>query len=187
MLCRLNYRIRILLITNGLVLLSAAMLGPIYALFIENVGADLMAASLSLAVFSCVAGFVSIMSGRYADRVANPALVMAVGYVLMAIGFFGYMFVTSMWWLLLVQVVIGFGEAIYAPAFDLLYAKHLDGQRPGRQWAAWESMDYFVRSFGAVCGGLLVKYCGFNPMFFIMGSLCLLSAAYVCALPRHTL
>lgn len=183
----LNSRIRILLLTNGLILLAAAMLGPIYGLFIEKVGADLLAASCSLAVFSFVAGFVSLLSGKYADRVGEPELVMVVGYVLMACGFFGYMFVSSIWSLLCVQVVIGFGEAIYAPAFDLLYAKNIDGQKPGRQWAAWESMDYFARSFGAISGGLLVKFFGFPIMFFIMGSLCLVSAVYVCMLPRHAL
>ena len=89
--------------------------------------------------------------------------------------------------LLLVQIVISFGEAVYAPAFDAVYSKHLDGRKAGQQWGAWESLNYFTTAIGAVAGGIIVTQFGFNMMFIIMAILCLGSAIYIYRLPRRAL
>lgn len=44
-------QIKILLFTDGLVLVAAAMLAPIYAIFVEKIGGDLLDASLAGAIY----------------------------------------------------------------------------------------------------------------------------------------
>jgi MFS family permease len=105
----------------------------------------------------------------------------------MGTGFVLYIFTGSMFQLLLVQILIGFGEAIYSPAFDAVYSKQIDGHKSGKQWGAWESMNYFTTAVGAVLGGFIVNLFGFNIMFFIMASLCFSSALYIYKLPRKVL
>ncbi|RJR14862.1 MFS transporter [Candidatus Microgenomates bacterium] len=182
-----NKPIRILLITNGLILIASAMLGPIYALFVERVGGSLLDASFAFGAYALAAGITTLTSGKVADKVKENELIVVFGYVVMACGFFGYMLVNSVWSLLLVQVIIGLGEAIYSPAFDAVYSKHLDGHKSGREWGAWESINYFTTAFGALFGGLLVTYLGFNAMFTSMGLLSLVSAGYIFRLPRKIL
>jgi hypothetical protein len=46
----INKSIKILLFSNALVLVSAAMLGPIYAIFVEKVGGDILDASFAFGV-----------------------------------------------------------------------------------------------------------------------------------------
>ncbi len=184
---KFNKAIKILLITNGLILVAGAMIGPIYALFVEEIGGSLLDASYAFGVFAFVAGIVTLISGNYADKIKENELILVAGYGFMGIGFFGYIFVNSIFLLLIVQAVIGLGEAVYGPAFDAIYSKHLDKNRAGREWGAWEAMNYFTAAFGAVAGGILVTLFGFNIIFIVMGLLCFVSAIYILFLPRIVL
>jgi MFS family permease len=182
-----NQQIRILLATNALILIGVAMLGPIYAIFVEKIGGDLLDASYAFGAYALSAGLVTLLSGKLADRTKENELIVVAGYIIMGIGFLGYLFVTSIWTLLLVQIIIGLGEAVYSPAFDAIYSKHLDGKKSGTEWGAWESINYFTIAIGAISGGLLVTYLGFNAMFIAMSLLCISSALYIYKLPRRIL
>jgi len=131
-----NKQIRILLTTNGLILIAGAMIGPIYALFVEKIGGDLLDASYAFGAYALAAGITTLISGRYADKLKENELIVVFGYGIMGLAFFGYTLVSSIWSLLIVQIIIGLGEAIYSPAFDAIYSKHLDGHKLGREWGA---------------------------------------------------
>jgi len=182
-----NRPLKILLATNSMILFAAAMIGPIYALFVQKIGGDLLDASFAGGLFALAAGITVLVFGKFSDKIKENELIVVVGYLIMAIGFMLYIFVNSVIFLLIVQVIIGFGEAIYAPAFDALYSKHLDGNKTGTQWGAWESMNYFTMAVSAVLGGFLVTKIGFNVLFVIMSLLCLASAVYIFFLPRKIL
>ncbi len=146
-----------------------------------------MDASIAGALFACAAGVTTLVSGKYSDKIKQNELVVVLGYIIMGIGFLLYTLVDSIWLLFAVQVIIGLGEAIYSPAFDSVYSKHLNNKKAGSQWGAWESMNYFTAAIGAIIGGLLVTQFGFNTMFIIMAMLCFGSALYIYRLPRRVL
>lgn len=182
-----NKALRILLTTNAMILLAGAMIGPIYALFVEKVGGDLLDASFAGAIFALAAGITTLISGKYSDRIKENELIIVAGYLIMGIGFLLFIFIETVPQLLLVQILIGFGEAIYSPAFDAQYSKHLDGHKSGTQWGAWESMNYFTTAIGATLGGIIVTILGFNAIFVAMSALCTFSALYIYFLPRKAL
>ena len=182
-----NKALRILLTTNALILFAAAMFGPITAIFVEKVGGDLLDASYAGTIFALSAGFMTLLSGKYSDKIKENELIVVFGYILMGIGFLLYTIVDSVKFLLLVQIIIGFGEAIYSPAFDAAYSKHLDNHCAGREWGAWESTNYFTLGAGAFVGGLIANFFGFDALFITMGSLCLVSAGYIYILPRSVI
>ncbi|MDP3971237.1 MAG: MFS transporter [bacterium] len=182
-----NRPIKILLITNSFILLTGAMLGPIYAIFVEQIGGSLLDASLAGGVFALAAGITVLISGRYTDKVKEPELIIVFGYVIVGFGFIMYVFVNSLWSLLLVQVIVGLGEAIYSPSFDAVYSQHLKKGRAGREWSLWEAMFYFTAAIGAIMGGIIVTYLGFSSLFTVMAILCFGSAYYIYSLPRSLL
>lgn len=179
-----NPALRILLATNGLILLASAMLGPIYALFVEDVGGDLLDASLAGAVFALIAGTTVLFSGEISDRIKQKKIVVAIGYLVIGLGFLLYTQVNSVMFMLIVQVVIGFGHAIYSAPFDALYSENLDKGRDGTEWGTWEAMNYYVTAVGSITGGVLVTNFGFKPLFITMSVLCILSAIVVIASTR---
>ena len=134
-----------------------------------------------------VAGLTSLISGKYSDKIKENELIIVLGYSIMGIGFLLYFWVNSVIFLFIVQAIIGIGEAIYSPAFDSVYSKNLNSNKFGRQWGAWESMNYFTTAFGAITGGGLVTLFGFQTLFVVMSVLCFGSAFYIYHLKRSIL
>ncbi len=182
-----NVALRILLITDGLVVFSGAMLGPIYALFVRDIGGDILDTGLAASVFMATAGIVVFLSGRYSDRLKETEMVVSFGYAVMATGFLAYTQVHTVVQLLLVQVVIGFGQALCSPAFDALYSKHVEPGKSGSQWGAWESVNYFALAFGALAGSAVASIFGFQALFIAMSCFAYVSALYIYFLPRRVL
>jgi MFS family permease len=182
-----NKAIRVLLATNALILLASAMLGPIYAIFVEKIGGDLMDASIAGGLFAIAAGITTFLSGKYSDKTKENELVLVAGYLTIGFGFLLYIIANSIIFLFIAQIIIGFGDAIYSPAFDSIFTKHLNSHKSGKQWGAWEALNYFTTAIGAIIGGLVATKFGFTPLFIIMASLCFASAIYIYFLPRKIL
>ena len=77
-----NKAIRLLLLTNGFILLAGAMLGPIYALFVERVGGDLLHASLAGVYLSAAVHFAAIYQQTPVGLPIPPEIGKPVGRLL---------------------------------------------------------------------------------------------------------
>lgn len=183
----MNKPLKILLATNGLIMLASAMLGPIYAIFVEEVGGDILTASTAWAIYLLVVGVVIFLLGKFEDKLKEPELMMVWGYAIMAFAYLGYLMVDSPAKLFVIQIIIGLGSAIYTPAFDGIYSTHLNRKKSASQWSAWESMYNVVSGLGAIAGGLIATYLGFPALFVLMFLLCLISALFILFLPRKVL
>ncbi|MBI4101343.1 MAG: MFS transporter [Candidatus Nealsonbacteria bacterium] len=180
--------LKILLVSDGLVLLAGAMLGPIYAVFVEEVGGDILTAGISFAIFSLVMGTLILVFGKIEDAfLKEKELWIALGYFLMAVGFFSYLFVKSPYHLFLVQAILGLGGAIEAPAYSSVYSRHLDHKKSAFQWGAWDAIRNFAAAAGALAGAALTTVYGFNILFIIMGFLAIISGLVVYFSPRERL
>ncbi len=182
-----NRALRILLSTNGFVLLAGGMIGPIYAFFVEEIGGNLMDASMAGAFFALAAGITTFFMGKYTDKLKYPQNIIIWGYALMGLGYLLFTQVNSIYSLFAVQLLIGLSEAIYSPAYDAIYSKHISQKKSGSQWGAWESTFYFSLALGAVLGGFIVSNFGFNTLFVTMGTFCWGSAFYIWKLPKSAL
>lgn len=182
-----NRATKILLSTDLIVLISTAMLGPFYTVFVENIGGSFFDVSLTIAIFAFVSGVTTLVSGRFIKKVKEEELLVVIGYGLLGLSFILYIFVNSIWSLFAIQVLAGFASAIYSPALNKLHDKHVKKSKIGKIKGTWEAMDYFSVSIGAIVGGILVYYGGFEMLFIVMASFCLLSAIYIYFLPRETL
>lgn len=183
----MNRALKILLIMDGVVLFAGAMLGPIYALFVERIGGDILSASGAFAVYALVSALAIFIIGKFEDKIKELELMVSLGYLIMALGFLSYIFVRVPFHLFIAQAIIGLGEAFYKPAFDGVYSKHLNKNKRASQWGKWEAMYYMAIAPGALLGGLTAKFLGFDALFIIMSLLCFLSAAYIYFLPRKVL
>jgi len=96
---------KILLITDSFYILAGALIGPIYALFVEKIGGDLLDASGAFAVFMITAALVVFLLAFWEDRSKHKKKFVIAGYGIGIIGYAGYLFVNSASSLFVVQTM----------------------------------------------------------------------------------
>ncbi len=125
---------KILLTTQMIAVGTAGMLAPIYAIYVQKIGGDILAASGAWTVYSIVGGVLIIFLGRITDRAREPEYFIVAGFFAAFVGYAGYLFIKSPSHLFIVQAVLGLATALMTPAHDALYTEHLNGGRFASEW-----------------------------------------------------
>ncbi len=173
----MQQELKILLLASALFMLSGGLLGPIYAIFVEDIGGDILTAGTSYAIFAIIAGTLIFFVSRWEDHVKHLEKLVVVGYALSCVGFLGYILIRNPMDLFIVQAIFGIGQAVGAPAFDGLYSKHLDKGKFASEWGVWESMALLITGAAAAVGSFVANFFGFKFLFVIMLALSVLGLA----------
>ena len=166
---------KILLFSDTWATLALGMIGPIYAIFVQKIGGDILDASWAYFAFMITSGVVMYLIGKWEDKVKHKEKLVVGGYMLTSVGAFSYIFVDSQFTLVLTEVILGLGEALLIPAFDALYSDFLDKKEEASEWGAEESMIYAVTAIAALLGGYIASTFGFTTVFVVMFFISLVS------------
>ena len=167
--------LKLLLLSSFLINLSAGLFGPLYAVFVEQIGGDLLTAGLAFAVFSIVSGVLIYIFGKWEDRIKHQENILIISRFLTVLGTIGYLLIQSPAHLFAVQIVFGISSALITPAFDSMYSKNLTKGKYASQWGAWESMYAITVGIAAIIGGYLAQTYGFKTLFIVMVILAIFS------------
>lgn len=166
---RLSKTTRILLWGANIWFFGEGMLGPLFAVFSEKVGGDILDITWAWATYLMVTGIVYIIVGKLINGKPIKEKVMVAGYALNAVFTFGYLFVSNPWQLFFIQAGLGIAEAIGTPAWDALYAKNINEDHDTYAWGMAGGQSQIVTGIAIVCGGLIAHYYSFNALFITMG------------------
>ncbi len=164
----MNRKLKFLLGASGMSITAGALIGPIYAVFVEQIGGDLLDAGGAYGVYAGVAAILTFLFSRWEDHVRHQEKLVVLGYALGCIGFLGYMFIRNPLELFLVQMIFGVADSIKDPAYDGLYSKFLDKGKFVSEWGLWETMYYMVTAVAATVGGFVATFWGFGALFTLM-------------------
>ena len=168
---------KILLVGSGLWYFAAGMLGPLFAIFAEQIGGDIFNITWAWATYLLVTGILTVILGKYSDSL-NKEKMMVWGYGLNAVFTFGYIFVSNPFQLMFLQASLGLAAALATPTWDALYAQHEDKKAGGLAWGIADGMPNVVTGVAILLGGMIVTYLSFNALFITMGVIQLISAIY---------
>lgn len=160
-------RLKLLLWSDIMFMVAGGMLGPLYAIYIEDIGGDILAVGGAWAAFAFTTGLLMILMGKIEEH-KNKILMVITGTVLKAGAFIGYIFVTNTYELIGIEILLGVGLAIGLPAQDALYAKLIEKGKETFTWALWEGSYYITSAITAIVGAVVVKYFGFKTLFIGM-------------------
>lgn len=165
--------LRLLLIASSLWYLSEGLLGPLFAVFAQQVGGDIFDISTAWAAYLIVCGLAYPITGRLVNRTRWKFRIIAVGYALHTLCTFGYLLVRDTHHLLLVQVGLGIAEAIATPSWDAFFASELRETDDTFAWGIVGGHTQFIGGVAIALGGLLAKYVSFHALFVTMGCISL--------------
>ena len=160
--------IKILLLSDTWTYLALGLIGPIYAIFVEKIGGNILDASWAYSSFMITTGLVMFFISRWEDKAKHKEELVVVGYVLTSLGCLSYIFVKDEISLVITQVILGLAGALYTPAFDALYSEYLDSDEEASEWGLEEAMIYVIGAISALIGGYVAKFLGFRSLFIIM-------------------
>jgi MFS family permease len=173
----LNKYVRTLLLGAGLWYLGEGMLGPLFTIFAQRMGGDILDITGAWAAYLFAMGALTICSGFFSDRI-NKRKIMVLGYALNALFTFGYVLVDSPLKLFLVQIGLGLASALATPTYDALYAAHENKKQDGMAWGLADGMPHLVTGAAILIGGVVVSAYSFTVLFVVMGCVQIVATLY---------
>lgn len=166
----MHKQLKLFLAANSFFIIALGMFGPIYAIFVQEIGGDILAAGSAWATFMITSGIGIFFMGRIVDKIQKEKEILMTGYALTSLGFLGYYFVSNIYHLFAVQILLGLGYVMIDPAGNSFYTKYLEKGKIASQWSAWEGSYFTLTGIAAIIGAFLVKLFNFRILFLIMFS-----------------
>jgi MFS family permease len=184
---KINKSLRVLFVLNSIFVFAGSLLGPLYAIYVRGIDSKVISVSLSWAVFMFSSTVFMYFVSKYGDKIKEQEYLLAGGFLVRCLAWFGYIFVFNLSSLIILQVVLGLGEALGTPSWNAIFAKHLDEKKEIMDYSNWDIINNLMIAVATIVGGVLVTCFGFNLLFVIMGLLALVSFVGVLVTPRKVL
>jgi hypothetical protein len=183
----INRSLKILFLFNGIFVFAATLLGPLYAVYVESIDKNVLSISITWAVFLASATFFTFIVSRKGDSIKEKEYLLMAGFLIRSVSWLLLILVGSIFHLILVQILLGLGEALGSPSFNAIFAQHLDKGKQIRNFSSWKLVENGVVAVATIIGGLIVVNFGFATLFIIMSFMALISFFGVLMQPREVL
>jgi len=174
----LNKQEKILLYGSNLWYLGEGMLGPLFAVFANKIGGDILEIAWAWATYLAIRGLLTILIGRLSDKYFSKERLMVLGYGLNTIFTFAYLAVSDQFGLFVVQVGLGVAAAFATPAWQALYAKHESKNSAGYAWGLVGGQADLMIAMATLIGGFIVSFFSFKILFLVMGMIQIAATLY---------
>ena len=167
--------VKILLSSSIIHNFCLALLGPIYAIFVQNIGGDILSASSAWAIYTVTIGILTVIFGHFEQRLSWSRMLIW-GRILTVIGIIGYFFVSNIYQLFAVEFLLGVAASIKDPVYDSLFSKFLTKKKMSVEWGYQWGLTSIFGGIAAFIGGMVATFFGFKILFIIMAASSAVSA-----------
>jgi len=171
----LNKNTKALLFADVTWFFGEGMLGPLFAVFTQRIGGDVLNITGAWATYLIVTGILIILIGKISDKIIDKKKLVFYGYVLNAVLTFGYLLVSNPFQLLMLQAGLGVAAAMATPTWDALYSEYENKNKDGFTWGLSDGISQLSTGLAIIIGGLVVVYFSFAALFIIMGIIQIIS------------
>jgi len=167
--------IKLLLLTSILIHSGANLLAPIYAIFIKEIGGNLIDAGIAIGIYALLKGVFYFLIGKINEDRVSKKVMMFAGYTIMGLGYAAYVFANKPLDVFVIQGILSLGETIINPSWSAIIATSLEKGKERHLYSHFFGYRSIFEGIAAITGGLFAMKFGFNVIFGIMAAFAIAS------------
>lgn len=173
--------VRFLIISDTVIIGAAGLLGPIFALFVEDfiVGGNAAVAGIAAGIYLFSRSILQIPIAHFLDKIRGEKddfWLMFSFSMLFAIVPLLYLIIHTPLQLYIVQFVLGFFTAFTYPAFMAIFTRHIDKGKEGTEWGIYFTLTDLASAILAIVGGYVATSAGFPSLIIVVVLMSVLGA-----------
>ncbi len=168
MIRRTNTFYRVLVSSWALSSFSEGVILPIYAIFVQHIGGDILDVGWAMGIFLITEGIFTTLVHRVHWSPRMRIFLMIFGWAVWLSGICFYFFISNIWTLFVAQILAAVGNAIADPVFDAELADHTDMSLKEYEWGLWEGSKAFIDGIAAIVGAFIAFAFGFRILIYVM-------------------
>ena len=180
----MHRNIKLLLAASTLIHSGAALMAPIYAIFLTTLNGTVLEAGLAVGIYTLLRGVLYLNFANIKPDVISHRSMMMTGYTLMGLVYLFYPSVSAVWHVYILQVFLAFSESIITPSWSATIAVSLEEGSERKTYSNFYGYRSLFEGTAAIVGGYIALKLGFTVIFFTMTALAFASSAVVYFIDR---
>ncbi|MBT4722509.1 MFS transporter [Candidatus Falkowbacteria bacterium] len=170
---KISFVIKILILSDFLILSAINLVSPIFAIFITDKinGATIATAGIAVMIFLIVKSVFEVPIAILIDKTKSEKddfYTAVFGILLMAVCYFFFTRIDSIWQLYVLQGFLGLSVAISFPGWSSIFTRHIDKQKEALEWSLYDVVTGVGMALTAGLGALMVEKYGFDIIFYLI-------------------
>ncbi len=160
----------VLLLSYVISTFSEGVILPVYAIFVQGIGGNVLDAGIAMGIFLAFDGiFTFFIHNKKKKRTHKQRIkIMIEGWFVWLVGISFYLVISNKWTLFAAQIFIALGNALADPVYDEEFSDNASKLDPEKEWGLFEGGKSIVGGISAVAGGAIVAVFGFNVLIYTM-------------------
>lgn len=169
----INKIIKILILSDVIIIGASGLLGPIFAIFIEDfiVGANATVIGIAISIYLFTKSILQIPLARIIDKNKGEQDDFAYlfwGSIVMSLLPLLYLLINTPIQLYFVQFITGVVTAATFSSFMAIFTRHIDKNEEATEWGVYFTLTDFSSAGLAALGGYIATKFGFDILIYIM-------------------
>lgn len=185
---KINRLVKYFILSDLFLLAGWGLVTPIFAIFIVDKieGATVITVGLAAAEYWILKALVQLPVANYLDKTEGERdeyYILVGGLMLAAFTAILFVFINKIWQLYALQMLHAIAFAMYTPAWNGIFARHIDKNRYAFEWTLDGTVIGLANGFTGAASGFLVSQFGFNMIFWGASFFSFVAAAIIFFVP----
>lgn len=177
----MNPIIKILIFSDTLMVGAAGMLGPVFAIFVEDFieGSTALVVGLSTSIYLISRCLLQVPVATMIDRIKGERddyFLLSIFTFIFGLLYLALLFINKPYQLYIVQALMGLATAITYPSYYAIFTRHIDKFHEGTEWGVYYTFVDLSSAALATIGGYIAGEFGFEKLIIIVSVISMLGS-----------